>query len=116
MARTTVKSPQIEQPSWTAVSVFSNSWVNYDPATQQVVGYMKDSTNTVHLRGLLKGGTVSNAVMFNLPAGYRPDKPVHFPAASNISTGVFRVDPNGDVVCLAGSNVWFDVSVAKFKV
>ena len=113
MSRITGNQIEVQQ-AWQSISTFANSWVNYDPPTQHSVAYYKDSLGIVHLRGLIKNGTVG-AVAFTLPAGYRPDLPYHFACASNNAAGVGRVDPNGTVNILAGSNIWFDVSVMSFK-
>ena len=54
---------------WTNASM-QNSWVVYDTA-RYTPGYFKDEHGIVHLRGLIKSGTVG-ASCFTLPAGYRP--------------------------------------------
>lgn len=51
---------------------FANSWVNYD-GTWASAGFTKDSNGFVHLKGLIKSGTLYST-MFTLPVGYRPAK------------------------------------------
>lgn len=55
--------------SWT-VPTLGNSWATYG-AGWEGPGFMLDSMGFVHLRGLIKSGTVATTV-FTLPAGYRP--------------------------------------------
>jgi hypothetical protein len=85
----------------TAVSVtsfvsFSNGW-SANPNT----GYWKDAFGVVHVHGSLKSGTV-NAIMTNLPAGFRPAVARSFPALCNNGTatavGAVVVNSNGDLI------------------
>lgn len=49
---------------------FMNGWLNYGTPFNNAEFY-KDPLGVVHLRGLIKNGTL-NTVAFVLPAGYRP--------------------------------------------
>jgi hypothetical protein len=52
---------------------FENSWGNAPagpPFTFEDAGFYKDHEGIVHLKGVVRGGT--GAVIFHLPAGYRP--------------------------------------------
>lgn len=55
---------------WRAPALL-NSWVNYGSG-YSTAGYRKDASGLVHVRGFVKAGSASGAVIFTLPAGYRP--------------------------------------------
>lgn len=76
-----------------------NSWVYYGSPFSEPAYYM-DAAGRVHLRGLLKDGTVvPGDVLFTLPAGYIPPYDLIFPAPTFGGTCEMRVRQNGDVVC-----------------
>lgn len=108
MAKQKITKAQIEaQQAWQSPTLL-NSWVNYG-GTFNNAGYMKDSLGFVHLRGLIKNGTVTLAA-FNLPAGYRPANDTAFVVNSNSAFGVVQVlgqstNP-GDVRILQGNNAF----------
>ena len=64
---------QVSQPEAFIAPTLLNSWVNFDVAINNSAGYYKDAFGIVHLRGLVKTGTVGLAI-FALPVGYRPVK------------------------------------------
>ena len=64
---------------WIAATLV-NSWVNY-AATTNPAGYFKDPFGIVHLRGVVKDGTIP-AIVFTLPAGFRPQYNEYFQAMS----------------------------------
>lgn len=64
-----LKAGEIVQQAWQAPSLL-NSWANYGIG-HNPAGYFKDTLGIVHLRGLVKDGTVGQAI-FTLPTGYRP--------------------------------------------
>jgi len=92
-----------------------NSWVNYgNPAIGADAGYYKDTDNIVHLRGLVKSGTIpSNS--FYLPLGFRPQYPLYFPVASNNAFGMVIISTGGDVIINQGSNVYVDLGSISFR-
>jgi len=93
---------------------FQNSWVNFG-AEWDVAGYCKDALGFVHLKGLIKSGTL-NTACFTLPVSYRPAAAMHFSAASNSLFGVVRIYPNGEVKCgNPGANDWFALNNISFK-
>jgi len=102
----------IAQEDWIAPNLLNN-WVNYG-AIWNPAGYMKDSLGFVHLRGLIKLGTVGQPA-FVLPAGYRPSKILLFPAASNNAFGDVKIESDGSVKPYVGSNVWFSLEGIIFK-
>lgn len=89
----------LDGSTWTAVwtptvwiepaSPFSNSWVNYG-GSWRVFGYWKDVFGWVHLRGLVKSGSV--ATIYTLPVGYRPSAGETFLSQSGASGYVARID------------------------
>ena len=77
---------------------------------------MKDSMGFVHIKGMVKGGTVSASTQaFTLPDGYRPAKKECFVVNSNWDFGVVRVDSGGKVLCEKGSNAFFYLDGITFK-
>ena len=91
-------------PTWTNVSSFSNSWVNYD--TSAVARYSKDPWGFVRLEGRIKSGTVTSAA-FTLPVGYRPTAQRGFAVDSNAAYGRVLIGTDGTVTPSVGSNVSF---------
>jgi hypothetical protein len=63
---------------------FENGWVNYSPGSVETAGFYVDRLGVVHLKGYVNSGTA--AVIFTLPAAYRPAKDKFFPSA-NASSG-----------------------------
>src|SRR5215467_13894014 len=57
--------------AWLTPSAFLNGWTGNTPAAP--VGYLRDASGTVYLRGLLTAGTPS-ATAFTLPVGFRPSQ------------------------------------------
>ncbi len=107
-------SGDILPESWTAPT-FQNSWVNYDTTYNQV-GYFKDKYGIVHLRGLVKSGTVGGSTpIFTLPEGYRPIKRCIFVTISNGSIGRCDVKDTGEVIANNGSNSWFSLEGISFR-
>lgn len=103
--------------SWTNVSSFSNSWVNYDTSLYFGAGYYKDPTGVIHLRGLVKSGTVAldtTGTIFVLPSGYRPTKALHLSVTSNLAAGTCFIDTSGNVRAHAGDNTWFSLDGITF--
>lgn len=81
---------------------FTNSWVNFG-STYYTAGFFKDALGYVHLRGLIKNGTVGISA-FTLPVGYRPTGTMFFNVLSNGAAGAVEVAINGDVSPKTPSN------------
>jgi len=80
--------------TWIAPS-FTDSWANYSSDYNQC-GYYKDSENRVHLRGLVKNGSVGNSyAIFVLPVGYRPERR-HLVCAMTNGDVAGRIDITND--------------------
>jgi len=102
--------PDVE--AWTAPS-FANSWVDFGGGYESA-GYCLDLMGFVHLRGLVKTGTVG-ATVFTLPAGYRPEGRAVFAVASNGAFGQCDVTAAGAVIAVSGSNVSFSLDGIVFR-
>ncbi|USN14418.1 hypothetical protein DONNERLITTCHEN_00170 [Janthinobacterium phage vB_JliS-Donnerlittchen] len=98
--------------AWTAPTL-TNSWIN-NGSGYNSVGFYKDSFGVVHLRGLIKSGSMQ-ASAFTLPAGYRPPAREFFGTVSNALFGSVFVDPDGTVVPWSGSNTWFSLDGLTFR-
>lgn len=90
-----------------------NGWVNYS-STFQYAGYRKDEYGMVHIRGLVKSGTVPDSVVFTLPVGYRPANNHIFSADGNSVIERVDVNPDGNVYARCASNAWISIE-CSFK-
>lgn len=90
-----------------------NSWAVFNVATN-TPGYYKDAHGIVHLRGMVKSGTVGAAI-FTLPVGYRPVKQELFACVSNDLFGRVDVNSSGDVTLMDGSNVFASLDGITFR-
>ena len=97
-----------------AAGDFLNGWVNYNSNTHYPASYFIDSFGIVHLRGLVKSGTVGQNI-FILPAGYRPAKECLFAIDSNNAFGVCIVASSGGVKINAGSNAYCSLEGVTFR-
>ena len=99
--------------TWTEVSSFDNSWVNYG-APYHNAAYCKDAHGFVHLRGMIKDGTVGFS-SFTLPAGSRPPSQVLHVAISNGALGRVDILTDGTVVSKTpSSNVYVSLDGISF--
>jgi len=94
------------------VPTFANGWVNYGGSFNPA-GYRRDSEGWVHLRGLVKSGTVGQTI-YTLPEGYRPAYRELFMALSNGSVGRIDVTAAGAVICDVGNNAWISMDGMTF--
>ncbi|MDD2871447.1 MAG: hypothetical protein PHS49_05645 [Candidatus Gracilibacteria bacterium] len=91
----------LEQQSWQNVT-FQNGWVDYG-VDYSPTSYFKDSNGVVHLRGLVKNGTIG-VCAFTLPTGYRPPYRVLFTVQTNPNVASrFDIQASGCAV-INGSN------------
>lgn len=90
--------------------------MNYS-ATYNPAGYFRDKNGIVHLRGLVKSGTMG-ATIFTLPEGYRPAyrelQPVIANATPNI-IGRCDIYTNGNVNATSGNNGWYSLDGTTFR-
>ena len=105
--------------AWINVAAFSNSWVAFG-GTYAPPGYWKDALGIVHLRGMIKSGTV-NTTAFTLPTGYKPQYAiVRSQVASNGTTeAASRVDVAADGTVIprvpAGYNSYVSLDGISFR-
>lgn len=108
-------------PKWIAPTL-QNGWV-YIGSPYEPAGYYMDIHGVVHLRGLVKSGTVGYSTpIFTLPTQYLPPYTVIRPTSSNDLFGEVRVLASGDsngaagaVVAAVGSNTWVSLSGISFS-
>lgn len=75
---------------------FANGWVNFG-APYHNAAFWKDPLGFVHLRGVIKTGTVGSAA-FTLPPGYRPPGEIASLVLSNGTTGRVDIQTDGSVI------------------
>ena len=89
---------------------FQNGWVNFGGA-EATAAFRKDGEGTVHIKGLIKLGTLASAA-FTLPVGYRPL--LHQTIATIAASALGRLiifGPTGLVVPQTGSSGWFSIHI-----
>jgi hypothetical protein len=98
---------------------FATGWANYG-GSFQTVGFRKDPLGIVRLRGLANMAAGGTTLIFTLPVGYRPLKPVLCTADSSTepaaSTVDIRIDTTG-VVNVVSANVagnWISLDQIAF--
>lgn len=111
-----VTAAKIEpQQAWQTVG-YLNGFSRYSTATDWgECQYYKDSLGMVHMKGLIKGGSV-NASMFQLPVGYRPQHNIIITTHS--SDALCRIDvlPDGHCIPRAGFNTaWISLNMIHFR-
>jgi hypothetical protein len=99
--------------AWAAPTL-TNSWVNYG-SSYNGAAYRKDAQGYVHLRGLIKSGTVGSAA-FTLPAGFRPGGGTILHATiSNSAIGRVDIATTGTVTPASpSSNGWVSLEGITF--
>lgn len=81
---------------------FQNGWTNY--TSGNTAGYYKDRLGFVHLKGMIRNGTMSQTA-FTLPVGYRPAKAMLLPTASAHVYGEIHLYTDGRVDPEIGQNL-----------
>lgn len=112
-----------EYPTWLTNHLWEeptleNSWVYYGITSEafNTPGYFKDQFGFVHLKGLVKSGSVS-ASIFTLPEGYRAGKDEIFTTQAYGATNASRVDVKTDGEVYAGvgtSTTWTSLDGINF--
>jgi hypothetical protein len=100
---------------------FQNGWVNVGGVFSTAAFY-KDPYGVVHLKGLIKSGTVGSPI-FSLPEGYRPAAELNFAVLSNSALGILGIQPTcffqlctfHNVTLDAGSNPWVSLDGISFR-
>lgn len=102
----------------TGEPAFQNSWVNYNAHLVSpyyaTAGFYKDELGFVHLKGLVKSGTLST-IIFTLPEGYRPLERHLFDAQSDGANGRVDVSADGTVLQQGGSTGYLSLEGIIFK-
>jgi len=107
---TKLPSSVIPAPSSWVTPTLATGWTAFDAGTTDLYGfpqYQKDAFGYVHLKGLAKnnsGGTntnATNALIFTLPAGFRPFWKTRIPVSASSAFGEIDISASGTVV-LAG--------------
>ena len=98
--------------TWIAPSL-GGAWVNFGSGLNPV-GYYKDSMGIVHLRGVIKDGTITTT-LFVLPIGFRPPYEEVFVTISNDAIGRLNVVYSGEVIPKVGNNAWFSLDGISFS-
>lgn len=96
------KEPNFKKVGGTGNAAFANSWANYGSGWGEA-SYWKDPLGFVHLRGLIKSGTVGSHA-FTLPPGFRPITNETYPTISNGAVGRVDVLTDGQVEPVSPSN------------
>jgi hypothetical protein len=103
--------------AWKTPSM-TGGWLSYDtdPGGWSAPGYYKDYAGTVHLRGLIRAGTIGSAA-FTLPAGYRPTGgDLLIGTISNGGVGRVKVNTAGGVIPESPSvNTWVALDGISFR-
>ena len=93
----------------TSEPAFQNSWTNYNSYLVSpfyaTAGFYKDSQGFVHLKGLVRSGTIG-AVIFTLPVGFRPLERHILSSISGAGATRMDVHANGEVQHGGSSNDW----------
>lgn len=106
-------APVINGMSWAAPTLL-NSWVNFGSPYNNA-GYYKDPTGRVFLRGLVKSGSSSSAIICTLPVGYRPANTCVLAGVANNALCELYVDSSGNVYANSGgSTTWTSLDSVSF--
>lgn len=108
-----IRDPNFHNIGATGEPAFTNSWVNFN-ALDNPASYWRDPFGIVHLRGLIKSGTLTTSA-FTLPVGFRPLVQENFGTVSNSAFGYATVTNDGKVTPQAGSTTWFSLDGLTFK-
>lgn len=119
MAKQKINSTQIQDDIWHVVGTtgepaFANAWVNYDTTFFYSAAFYKDALGIVHLRGLVKTGTIGAAI-FTLPVGYRPTRQVLIGITANNAIGRVDIQATGIVLPSVGNNTFYQLDNVSFK-
>jgi hypothetical protein len=93
---------------------YQNSWVDYGSGYNPG-SYCKDKFGLVHLRGLIKNGTVGAYAVATLPTGFRPPYHQYFAQNSNGAMCSIAVLSTGAIQVAAGNNVWVSLDGLTFQ-
>ncbi|MGG4341006.1 hypothetical protein [Paenibacillus lautus] len=107
-------------PEWIKPTLV-NGWFDYSLNDYPTFSFSKDSCDMVSMRGMIKGGAFSpGALLFKLPAGYRPKTRVTFDTAcsdgNNVYSALVNISPDGDVwIFRAEANEFLSLFLPPFQ-
>jgi len=105
--------PDSAGATWTKPTL-SAGWNTFSSANA-AEGYTKSSDGVVTLRGLIKGGTITNGtVLFTLPTGYRPTATIAFTSVCYGTPCRVDVSANGNVLARGFDANWSSLSGVSF--
>lgn len=108
------REPNFRMVGGTGQPAFTNAWTNFGSGWADAA-FWRDPLGFVHMRGLIKSGSVG-AAAFTLPPGFRPKVNEAFVTVSNGAVGRVDVLTDGTVVPAApSSNVWVSLSGINFR-
>lgn len=92
------------QEAWIFPTIL-NGWIDINPS--RPVGYYKDETGIVRLRGRLSTGSTS-LPPFILPSGYFVGSSQYFSASSDSGFAKLTVNFAGNIICSKNDNISLD--------
>ncbi|HEX7088739.1 MAG TPA: hypothetical protein VF192_01305 [Longimicrobiales bacterium] len=87
---------------------FQNGWTNLGGGFNDA-GYRMHPNGEVELRGVVTAGSTANAVMFTLPAGYRPQRAEVRPGIGNNVLARIDIGVDGTVRAQAGGSTAYTI-------
>jgi len=99
-------------PSWTAPTLI-NSWANIG-GSSNVAGYAKDTIGNVHLKGIIRYGSVPSTA-FTLPIGYRPPVETFRFGITAGGLAYFTLKTDGSVEVTTGNNTFISLDGVQFE-
>ena len=102
------------QEAWITPTLL-NGWVNFDSGYASCQ-YRIDSLGTVHLKGMIKNGTLG-APCFTLALGYRPIESQYHLSLSSDTARTLTITSSGDVrISSVASKSWVSFNGITFKI
>jgi hypothetical protein len=95
--------------TWNDVTVFTNGWGNFSPATDTVARYRQEQNGVIRMQGLISAG-VLNTAAFTLPEALWPTRRFIFSPNSGGVGGRLDVNLDGTIVPVAASNAFFGLN------
>lgn len=99
--------------AWQSVTM-QNNWI--EETVDDTPGYYVDAVGMVHLKGVIKHGTME-AAAFTLPAGVRPARKLTRGTISSDENIISRlyIQSTGEVIPFKGGSEWFSLDGISFR-
>lgn len=105
----------LQSTTWQPLTLV-NGWVPYDVTQFTTPQYRVDMEGFVHIRGLIKNGTISGTVpVATFPVALAPTRINIFAVASIDLFGEVRVDTAGKIYAPVGNNGWVSLDNISFQ-